>query len=203
MYQLESHTLGPKMINKETVQWGTTFRFINNKPFTSLGGVVIDPDVVIITFVPTEGNPVFFTYTNGTSPPDPDFRVNRLAFDIASVTPSYPTVGSVGYITSEANELKVGDTITISGVSASGYSGKFKVAGVQSDTGFSIVNATVTTPTLASAKVAVNGVYYEDVDTTDYNPGVWSYWIEGAPVTSGLDTTKTKVRSKKKSLLVE
>jgi hypothetical protein len=193
-----------------TVQYGSVFRFINDMdgPFTSLDGVVVDPDIVSITFTPTASpnstpTPVTFTYTNGAIPPDPSYMVNRFELPIASVTPSYPVPGQVGYTTTGNNNFIVGQTVTIAGISTAGYNGTFTVAAVQSDGGFSVINSTTTTPTVSSPTVTANGIYYMDVDTTAYTTGVWEYYISGEPGPSGIDLTKTKVRSQIYSLLVE
>ena len=193
-----------------TVQYGSVFRFINDMdgPFTSLDGIVVDPDIVSITFTPTAlpnttPTPATFTYTNGATPPDPSYMVSRFELPIASVTPSYPIPGQVGYTTTGNNNFIVGQTITIAGISPTGYNGAFTVAAVQNDGGFSVINSTVTAPTMTSAAVTAKGIYYMDVDTTAYNPGVWDYYISGDPGPSGLDLTKTKVRSQIYSLLVE
>lgn len=193
---------------RSAVQWGSTFRFVNDEPFKALDGSIVNPDVVIISFVPTRGQQcVSYTYTNGATPPDPDFMISPLTYNIAAVTPSYPAVGSVTVLVTSPEVLfRVGYSVTITGLSPSGYNGTFEITGlvnVGGVQGFSIQNATTTAPTLTDATVTVNGVFYEDVDTTEYSNGTWTYWIAGEPGTSGLDVTKTKVRSEIQTLLVQ
>lgn len=70
---------------------------------------------------------------------------------VSAVTPSTPGAGYVQYTTSSAHLCSVGDTITIAGVTPSGYSGTFVVDAVQSGTALSVVNATTGAATLTSA----------------------------------------------------
>jgi hypothetical protein len=189
----------PAYTNFSVVPSNSVIRVALALPFTSLAGTVVDPDVVTIGFLPpgvantAPPTAISFTYTNGVTPPDPTYTVNRQSFSIATVTPSYPAVGQVGFTTSTPNDLVVGQTVTIAGVSPSGYSGTFLVAGVQGGNEFSVLNSTVTTPSLTSATVTANGVYYAQFDVSTYPTGAWKVFISGAPGTSVLDTTKTKV----------
>lgn len=189
--------------DEDSVDWGSIFRLQTGwYPFTSIDGVVVDPDVVMIGFCYPSGTAdVVFTWTNGATPPDPTNTIKRKVVSLTAVTPSDPAVGSVLYTSSTNHNYYAGETITIAGVTPSGYSGTFIVATVPSLTTFTVVNATIGTATLASATSTEKGSFYADIDTTVYQPtyvaGVWNCWIQGEPGTSGLDTTKTKVRTNK------
>lgn len=52
-----------------TVYEGTTLRFYTSKPFTSIDGTVVDPDVVTFSYQVQNRNVVTFTYVNGTGDP--------------------------------------------------------------------------------------------------------------------------------------
>jgi hypothetical protein len=195
--------------DNDIIDWGSTFRLQTGwTPFTSIDGVVIDPDVVIFGFsYPGATADVIFTWTNGASPPDPTHTIQRKVVSITSVTPSDPATGSVLYATSTphnyqaATAIGPGTTITTAGVSPSGYSGVFQVATVPSPTTFTIVNATTGTATLISATSTETGSFYIEIDTTFYMPtyisGSWPCYIQGEPGVSALDITQTKVRQNK------
>lgn len=184
--------------DENSIEWGSTFRLQNRKPFTSLDGVVVDPDVVIFNFCLPDGTSQEFTWTNGATPPDPTYTIMRKVVSITAVTPSDPATGSVLYETSTAHNYWPGKTITIVGVSPSGYSGVFQVATVPSATTFTVVNATTGVATLTSATSTETGVFYMDIDSTVFMPvyvaGTWNFWVQGKPGVSGLDLTKTNVR---------
>lgn len=187
----------------DTINWGSTFRLQTGwQPFTSLDGTVVDPDVVIFGFCyPGATADVTFTWTNGATPPDPTYTIQRKIVTITAVTPSNPAVGSVLYTTATAHNYYVGETVTIAGVSPAGYSGVFQVASVLSPTTFTVTNATTGAATLTSATSTETGAFYVDIDTMQYMPtyvtGPWPCWIQGEPGTSGLDVTRTKVRTNK------
>lgn len=187
----------------DSIYWGSAFRLQTGwQPFTSLDGVVVDPDVVTFGFCFPGGtaNQVF-TWTNGASPPDPTYNIQRRVVNITAVTPSNPAVGSVLYVASSAHNYSIGMTITIAGVAPSGYSGIFTVATMPSPTSFTVTNATTGTAVLTAATSTEKGAFFMIVDTVLYMPtyvsGSWDCWIQGAPGTSGLDVTKTKVRQNK------
>ena len=69
---------------------------------------------------------------------------NPKSLTITSVTPSSPTVGKVTYTAN--NVLRVGDSVTISGLVPTGYNGTFAVTNVTSST-FSVTNATTASVT--------------------------------------------------------
>jgi hypothetical protein len=71
---------------------------------------------------------------------------------ITAVTPSTPTTGYVRYTANQ--KLVVGDSVTISGLSPSGYNGTFTVTGI-ADTYFEVANATTTTVTDATGSAAL------------------------------------------------
>ena len=50
---------------------GTECRFLTTKPFTSITGTVVNPDVVKLHLSVQGQTPVTYTWTNGGSPPDP------------------------------------------------------------------------------------------------------------------------------------
>jgi hypothetical protein len=113
----------PPYVNFSVVPANSVIKVALALPFQSLAGVVVDPDVVTIGFIPpgvansAPPTPVTFVYTNGQSPPDPTYTVVR---DSA-------------------------------------------------------------------------GNYHAQFDITSYPTGSWKVFISGAPGTSGLDTTKTKI----------
>ena len=192
-----------------SIEWGSTFRLqTGRKPFTSIDGVVIDPDVVTFGFCWPGGTvDQVFTWTNGATPPDPTYNIQRKVMTITAVTPGNPSVGNVLYATNVAHNYQAptsinpGTTITIAGISPSGYSGVFQVATVPSPTTFTVVNATTGTPVLTSATSTETGAFYIEIDTTIYMPsyvaGDWPCYIQGEPGVSGLDVTQTKVRKNK------
>ena len=187
----------------DSIDWGSTFRLQTGwQPFKSLDGVVVDPDVVMFGFcVPGSTTDTMFTWTNGATPPDPTYTIQRKIVTITAITPGNPSTGNVLCETSTAHNYYIGETVTIAGVSPSGYSGTFIVVTVPGPTTFSVANATTGTATLTSATSTETGAFYIDVDTTVYMPvyisGPWSCWIQGEPGTSGLDITATKVRTNK------
>jgi hypothetical protein len=69
---------------------------------------------------------------------------NTPTMNITGVTPSSPSSGRVTYTAN--NALKVGDSVTITGLLPAGYNGTFTTTNVTSST-FSVTNATTTTPT--------------------------------------------------------
>ena len=180
----------------QAIEWGSTVRLQTkpSQPFTSIDGIVIDPDIVIFNLCPPNSAAVTFTWTNGATPPDTTYTIQRKVVTIAAVTPSTPAVGSVLYATATAHNYWPGKTITIAGVSPSGYSGVFAVASTPTPTTFSVVNATVGTPVLTSATSTETGAFYIEIDNSAYPPGLWACWIQGEPGISALDVTKTKVR---------
>jgi hypothetical protein len=193
----------------DSIEWGSTFRIqTGRKPFTSISGVVVDPDVVIFGFcAPGNTTDTEFTWTNGNNPPDPTNTIRRKVVNITAVTPGNPSVGNVLYATNVPHNYQAltsdtpGTTITIAGVSPSGYSGTFQVVTTPSPNTFTVANATTGTPTLTSATSTETGTFYVDIDTTVYMPsyvaGLWSFWIQGEPGVSSLDITKTKIRINK------
>ena len=50
---------------------GTVVRLLTATPFTAISGVVVNPDVVVLTVGVQNQTPQVFTWTNGGSPPDP------------------------------------------------------------------------------------------------------------------------------------
>lgn len=58
-----------------TVINGTTIRFYTSTPFTSIGGTVVDPDVVTFAYTVQGQTTVTYTYTNGNTPPDPTYTI--------------------------------------------------------------------------------------------------------------------------------
>lgn len=71
--------------------------------------------------------------------------ISRVAA-IDNITSSSPAAGSVTYDTTAAHGFAVGDSVTITGLSPSGYNGTFTITAVTSDT-FTVTNATTTSPT--------------------------------------------------------
>lgn len=183
--------------DENSIQWGSTVRLQTrpSKPFTSIDGTVIDPDVVIFKlYPPNNSTPFMFTWTNGNTPPDPTYTVQRKVVTITAVTPSNPAVGSVLIATETPHNYWPGQTITIAGVSPSGYSGVFQVASIVSPTSFTVANTTTGTATLTSPTSTLTGAFYIEIDNSAYPAGPWGFYVQGQPGVSGLDTTKTKVR---------
>lgn len=58
-----------------TIISGTTVRFYTSTPFTSIGGTVVDPDVVTFAYAVQGQTTNTFTYTNGATPPDPTLTI--------------------------------------------------------------------------------------------------------------------------------
>ena len=56
--------------NKIRISTGTS-------PFTSIGGLIVDPDIVSFGYTVNRGTPVTFTYTNGAPTPDPTHTIVR------------------------------------------------------------------------------------------------------------------------------
>ena len=92
------------------------------------------------------------------------------ALNVVSSTVNISSVfgnGSVvTYTTSAAHGFYAGQSVSVSGITPSGYSGVFTVASVPSATTFTVTNSTSTTPTLTNASVT-NGV----TTNTPSNPG--------------------------------
>ena len=60
-----------------TVYEGSTLRFYTSKPFTSISGTVVDPDVVQFSYQVQGQTVVTHTYTHGSG--DPDGVIVRVA----------------------------------------------------------------------------------------------------------------------------
>lgn len=58
-----------------TIISGTTTRFYTSTPFTSIAGTVVDPDVVTFAYSVQGQTTQTFTYTNGSTPPDPSSTI--------------------------------------------------------------------------------------------------------------------------------
>jgi hypothetical protein len=195
--------------DEDIIDWGSSFRLQTGwQPFTSIDGVVVDPDVVTFGFAyPGATADEVFTWTNGATPPDPTYTIQRKVITITAVTPSDPATGSVLYQSSTPHNyqaptsIQPGTTTTIAGISPSGYSGVFQVATTPTPNTFTIVNATTGTPTLTSATSTETGSFYMEIDTVAYMPtyisGPWPCYIQGEPGISALDVTQTKVRQNK------
>jgi hypothetical protein len=85
--------------DEDIIDWGSSFRLQTGwQPFTSIDGVVVDPDVVTFGFAyPGATADEVFTWTNGATPPDPTYTIQRKVITITAVTPSDPATGSVLY----------------------------------------------------------------------------------------------------------
>jgi len=92
------------------------------------------------------------------------------ALNVVNSTVNISSVSGSGsvvtYTTSSAHGFYVGQSVSVSGITPSGYSGVFTVASVPSATTFTVTNSTSTTPTLTNASVT-NGV----TTNTPSNPG--------------------------------
>lgn len=187
----------------DSIDWGSTFRLQTGwQPFTSIDGTVVDPDVVTFGFcLPGSTTNQVFTWTNGAVPPDPTYNVERKVITITAVTPGNPSVGNALYTSSTNHNYYIGETVTLAGITPVGYSGTFIVVSVPTLTTFSVANATTGVAVLTAATSTETGAFYMDVNTTLYMPtyiqGPWNCWIQGAPGTSGLDVSKTQVRTNK------
>jgi epidermal growth factor receptor substrate 15 len=73
-------------------------------------------------------------------------------YTISTVTPDSPSTGYVTYTTSTTTKYRDDNSVYISGVSPSGYSGSFNVTMLDSSS-FYVKNTTTGTPTLSSAKI--------------------------------------------------
>ena len=62
-----------------TVFAGTSLRLLTDKPFTSISGTVVNPDVVTLTYSVQGQTETVYTWTNGNSPPDPDYVIVNTA----------------------------------------------------------------------------------------------------------------------------
>ena len=55
---------------------GTTVRFYTSQPFTSISGTIVTPDIVTFSYTtPLNTTPTVYTYTNGNTPPDPNYKI--------------------------------------------------------------------------------------------------------------------------------
>jgi hypothetical protein len=92
------------------------------------------------------------------------------ALNVVSSTVNISSVSGNGsvvtYTTSAAHGFYARQSVSVSGITPSGYSGVFTVASVPSATTFTVTNSTSTTPTLTNASVT-NGV----TTNTPSNPG--------------------------------
>jgi hypothetical protein len=48
---------------------------LTDQPFTSISGTVVNPDIVTLTYSVGGQTPVTYTWTNGNTPPDPDYVI--------------------------------------------------------------------------------------------------------------------------------
>ncbi len=199
-------------MHDDKVTWGTALTIINEVPFQTYNGIPVTPDVVTFNFIPPQVQPIeaeessasiTYTWTNGASPPDPEYMISEYSVPLTSILPGYPVAGQVGFTTAAPNLVTVGSVVTISGASPSQYNGTFTVVRAQTGNGFSVANTETATPTLGSATATVVGVFQMTINTLEYSPGVLIYWVSGAPGVSGLDLTKTQVVSKRKSVLID
>jgi phage tail sheath protein FI len=72
--------------------------------------------------------------------------LNRTA-TISGIASGTPAAGSVEYTTTAAHGFAVGDSVTITGLSPSGYNNTFTITSVGSATTFAVTNTTTTSPT--------------------------------------------------------
>lgn len=79
-------------------------------------------------------------------------------FTITGVAASTPAVGTVQYTTSTAHSYSVGEYVTISGITPSGYSGTFLITATTSTT-FDVTNATTGAATLTNAVTGLHVIY--------------------------------------------
>jgi hypothetical protein len=91
-----------------------------------------------------------FTVNAGIAP------TSYTAVTVSAATPSTPSTGYVQYTTSSAHGLVPGQSITIAGITPSGYSGSFIITSVPDSTHFVVSNATTGTATLSSATVTTS-----------------------------------------------
>jgi hypothetical protein len=103
---------------------------------------------------------------------------------ITGVTPSSPSAGKVTY--TAVNGLNVGDSVTITGLSPSGYNGTFTVTNTSSST-FAVTNATTTTPTdvIGTASGSTGSFGSGEVKVARYVSGNSIEIISTAPITNG------------------
>src|ERR1035437_6784862 len=80
-----------------TVMEGTEVRYLTTKPFTSITGTVVNPDLVTFHISVQGQTPVTYTWTNGASPPDPTSTIIN---------------DSTGYFHADQSTLSVDGTVT-------------------------------------------------------------------------------------------
>lgn len=114
----------------------------NNRPFAAPSATAI-PNVSAIT-MSTNARIVTVTLTTTTA-------------TVTNATPSTPVSGYVEYTTSSAHGFSVGQYVTISGSSVSGYNGTFLIYSTGTTTTFAVANSTTGTETWSSGQ-AIAGV---------------------------------------------
>ena len=63
------------MTQPYTLWDGVTCRLCTDKPFTAIDGTVVNPDVVTLTYSVQGITEVTYTWTNGNTPPDPNYKI--------------------------------------------------------------------------------------------------------------------------------
>jgi hypothetical protein len=86
----------------------------------------------------------------------PSGNENQSVALITAVNDAYPSAGTVEY--TAANSFSIGDTVSISGFSISGFNGTFAITAATS-TYFRVSNSTTGTPTLTNAKAVPVGKF--------------------------------------------
>jgi hypothetical protein len=193
-------------------QWGDSIRIMTDDPFTSVDGVtLVDPDVVTVYFIDGSGTTYTLAYTAGATPPSIGGVVVKDTFLTTSTTSLTVAYGSTGNITVISGLAYVPNQVVR--ITETANVNNYMIGTVVSYSGTTLVvmvTAVAGSGTYSAWTINLNGflgsnsgAYHSDVDTSAYIAGVWKAWIGGVPGTSGLDTTKTKKLSAKKSFLVD